>query len=103
MMKKIKITVLKKVFHEELANLYERSSSNMCNMQEDMTFIVVDLNQPKGMCAGAWHSLYPYVFALANGTNKFFDGWLKEDNKAIVSCDDGIRPVSFLVEVLDEN
>ena len=59
MMKKIKITVLKKVFHEELANLYERSSSNMCNMQEDMTFIVVDLNQPKGMCASAWHSLYP--------------------------------------------
>ena len=33
----------------------------------------------------------------------FYDGWMKNPRSAMLSCNDGFRPVSFLVEALDED
>ncbi|MBQ5575153.1 MAG: TIGR04076 family protein, partial [Bacteroidales bacterium] len=30
-----------------------------------------------------------------------YDGWMKNPQSAMISCNDGFRPVSFLVEVIE--
>ena len=41
-----------------------------------------------------------YVESLAKGKGNFFDGWMKDPLSAMISCDDGFRPVSFYIEVV---
>lgn len=31
-----------------------------------------------------------------------YDGWMKNKKSAMISCNDGFRPVSFLIEALEE-
>ena len=40
---------------------------------------------------------------LSHGGKNFFDGWLKDENVAIISCNDGTRPVIYKIEALNEN
>ena len=42
----------------------------------------------------------PFVTALAAGGGNFFDGWMKDPHSAMISCNDGFRPVSFLLETV---
>jgi uncharacterized repeat protein (TIGR04076 family) len=42
-----------------------------------------------------------FVETLANGGGDFFDGWMKNKHSAMISCNDGFRPVSFLIETID--
>ena len=44
----------------------------------------------------------PFVEALARGEGNFFDGWMKNPYSAMISCNDGFRPVSFLLETVEE-
>lgn len=41
--------------------------------------------------------------ALSHGGENFYDGWMKNPKSAMISCNDGFRPVSFLVEALEED
>lgn len=43
-----------------------------------------------------------YVIALAHGATNFYDGELLVEHAFIASCNDGFRPVSFLVESTEE-
>ena len=43
-----------------------------------------------------------FVMALACGGKDFYGGWMKNPASAMISCNDGFRPVSFLLEALDE-
>ena len=43
-----------------------------------------------------------YAMTLAHGGNDFYDGWMKDKNSAMVACNDGFRPVIFLLETTDE-
>jgi uncharacterized repeat protein (TIGR04076 family) len=43
-----------------------------------------------------------FVEALARGEGNFFDGWMKNPSSAMISCNDGFRPVSFLLEMVEE-
>ena len=56
-----------------------------------------------GFCQSAWDTLSPFVLALSHGGENFYDGWMKNPKSAMLSCNDGFRPVSFLVETLDED
>lgn len=44
-----------------------------------------------------------FVMALSHGAEYFYDGWMKNKKSAMISCNDGFRPVSFLIEALDED
>ena len=101
-MKTCKITVLRKVFHEDLAALYENRIEHACDLQEGQVFYSVDGCKPAGMCDAAWETLISFVHVLALGGGDFYDGWMKNPHSAVVSCNDGIRPVSFLVETVEE-
>ena len=42
------------------------------------------------------------MLALSHGGADFYDGWMKNPRSAMLSCNDGFRPVSFLIEALEE-
>ncbi|MBR4266005.1 MAG: TIGR04076 family protein [Bacteroidales bacterium] len=102
-MKSCRITVMKRCFHEELARKYENPIEHACDVQEGDIFVSENAECPTGMCQAAWLSLQPFVMALANGAENFYDGWMKNPKSAMISCNDGFRPVSFLVEVIENS
>lgn len=100
-MRKVRITVKKIVVHEDLVRQYENPIDNACPMREGVMFVADGCNIPDGFCPSAWENLYPFVFALCHGATDLFDGWMKDKRSAMVSCNDGFRPVSFLLEAVD--
>lgn len=100
-MKQIKITVMRKVCHCDLMERYENLIEHACDLQEGQVFVTEGWVKPDGLCESAWQSLSPFVMALAHGASDLYDGWMKNPRSAMVSCNDGSRPVSFLVEVVD--
>ncbi|MCQ2300181.1 MAG: TIGR04076 family protein [Bacteroidales bacterium] len=100
-MKQVRITVVRKVCHEDLMAQYENPIQHACDLEEGQTFLSHDGERPEGMCESAWLSLQPFVMALANGAENFYDGWMKNPRSAMISCNDGFRPVSFLCETVE--
>ncbi len=96
----IKITVMKITQYDDLMSLYENPLPNACDMQVGMEFLSVGGQKPNGMCQSAWESMQQFVTTLANGGGNFYDGWMKNPYSAMVSCNDGFRPVTFLIERL---
>ncbi|MBQ7471289.1 MAG: TIGR04076 family protein [Prevotella sp.] len=42
-----------------------------------------------------------FVDGLVHGEGNFFDGWMRNPMSAMISCNDGFRPVSFYLEVIE--
>jgi uncharacterized repeat protein (TIGR04076 family) len=101
-MKKCRITVMKIACYKDLMAKYENPIENACDMELGQVFICDGWQKPKGMCDSAWSTLSPFVMALAHGAEDLYEGWMKNKKSAMVSCNDGFRPVSFLIEALDD-
>ena len=101
-MYRVRITVMKKVLHQDLADRYELPMDNPCTIQEGQVFIAEGDNRPDGLCDSAWETLRPFVVALENGEERFYGDWMKNPRSAMLSCNDGFRPVSFLIEAIEE-
>ena len=99
-MKKVKITVMRIASYDDLIARYE-NPIEPCEMRLGMTFVSVNGERPESFCSNAWRSLEPYAKALSEGGGNFFNGWMKNEYSAMVSCDDGFRPVSFLLEAFE--
>jgi len=54
------------------------------------------------MCDSAWESMASFVKTLAQGGGNFYGGWMKDPYSAMISCNDGFRPVSFYLETVEE-
>lgn len=102
-MKKCKITVMRMARHDDLIAKYENPIEHACDMQEGQVFIANGWAKPEGMCQSAWDSMSPFVLTLSHGGEDIYDGWMKNKRSAMISCNDGFRPVSFLIEALDED
>ncbi len=102
-MKKVRITVMKMARYEDLMERYENPIAHACDMTLGQTFTANDWAKPEGFCESAWQSVPPFVMALAHGGGDFYDGWMKNKKSAMISCNDGFRPVSFLLEALEED
>ncbi|MBE6189141.1 MAG: TIGR04076 family protein [Alistipes sp.] len=100
-MKKIKITVMRITHYADLMAQYENPIEHTCDMRLGQTFTVENCTKPEGMCDSAWQTLLPFVRELAEGGGNFFDGWMQNPYSAMLSCNDGFRPVSFYVEVVE--
>ncbi len=98
-MEDIKITVVKMVEHKDLIALYENPIEHACDMKLGQIYISKNAEKPDGFCDSAWESLFPFVKVLANGGGNFYDGWMKDEKSAMISCNDGFRPVSFYIEI----
>lgn len=102
-MKKVKITVMRRANYPDLSAQYENPLPHPCDMEEGQTFIANGWERPAGFCGSAWDSLSPFVLTLACGGQDIYNGWMKNKKSAMISCNDGFRPVSFLLETLEED
>ena len=101
-MKKVRITPVRRTEYPDLMERYENSIEHTCDIVLGQTFISVDGEKPKDFCDSAWESVKPFVQTLALGGGNFYDGWMKNPYSAMISCNDGFRPVSFYLETVSE-
>lgn len=101
-MKKVKITVMKMTRYPDLIEQYENPLEHACDMQIGQVFIANGWEKPERFCGSAWDTVSPFVMTLAHGGENFYNGWMKNPKSAILSCNDGFRPVSFLLETMEE-
>ena len=100
-MNKLKITVMKKVCHEDLIAKYENPIEHACDLQVVQSWIHNEYKKPTDFCDSAWESVSPFVMTLLYGGEDIYDGWMKNKKSAMISCNDGFRPVSFLIEAIE--
>ena len=101
-MKNVKITALRRTVYEDLIEKYENPIEHACDVEIGAVYVSVNGERPDGFCESAWTSIEPFARELARGGGNFFDGWMKDPHSAMVSCNDGFRPVTFLVEAVEE-
>ena len=100
-MKPIRITAMRQTVYRELMQEFENPIEHACEIKMGQTFVSMNALRPEGLCESAWESMRPFVEALARGEGNFFDGWMKNPHSAMISCNDGFRPVSFYLETLN--
>ena len=98
---KVRITVIRKASYDDLIEKYENPIEHACDIEEGAVYISENAEKPVDFCESAWGSIYPFVMALAHGGENFYDGWMKNKKSAMLSCNDGFRPVSFLIETIE--
>lgn len=97
---KVRITVIRKARYDDLIEKYENPIEHACDIEEGTVYISENAEKPQGFCESAWVSIYPFVMTLAHGGENFYNGWMKNKKSAMLSCNDGFRPVSFLIETI---
>ena len=100
--KKLIIVTLSMLMPTTLMAQYEKPIHHACDVQMGQVWVSEGGQRPEGFCPSAWDSLSPIVTALARGEGNFYDGWMKNPYSAMISCNDGFRPVSFYAEVAEE-
>lgn len=100
-MKKVKITAIRKIQYDDLMAKYENPIEHTCDVCEGQSWISENGECPNGLCSEAWKTMHEFVEALAKGEGNFYDGWMKNPNSAMISCNDGFRPVSFYIEAME--
>ena len=99
--RKIRITVMRMACYRDLMEQYENPIEHACDLHEGQVFITNGWEKPAGLCESAWQTISPFVMELAIVGNELYDGCMKNGRSAMISCNDGFRPVSFLIEVID--
>ena len=101
-MNKVRITAVRKTEYTELMAQYENPIQHACDLVVGQSWISENGERPEGLCETAWGSMREFVQSLAEGKGNFFDGWMKNPMSAMISCNDGFRPVSFYLELISE-
>ncbi len=102
-MKKVRITVMKIADYKDLREKYENPIEHACSMSLGQIFVANGWAKPEEFCDSAWDTVSPFVMTLAHGGENIYDGWMKNPRSAMISCNDGFRPVSFLLETMEED
>ena len=102
-MNDVRITAIRKVWYEDLSKKYENPISHACLINEGDVFLSYNGRKPDRLCESAWDSMKEFVIKLSNGEGNFYDGWMKNKYSAMISCNDGFRPVSFYIERIENN
>jgi uncharacterized repeat protein (TIGR04076 family) len=100
--KDVRITAIRKTCYPDLMAKYENPIEHACDVEEGMVWIAKGGRMPEGFCPSAWESMASFAQTLAQGGGNFFDGWMKDPYSAMISCNDGFRPVSFYLETINE-
>ena len=103
-MKGIKITVIKTSTFKDLQT-YAVSEIKPCHVLKEGQEFTTTYEKPNGFCDWAWNDIHPYVSAMLAGGNfaeGMYKGWMKDKNTVIACCTDGLRPVVFRIEKIEE-
>jgi len=65
----VEITVLKRLFHQDLVDRYTKPTDwSPCErLKEGQEFVSRGVNMPTGFCSWAWADIQKYVMVLARG------------------------------------
>jgi uncharacterized repeat protein (TIGR04076 family) len=102
-MPKFKITVLKRMANQDLADKYcVPEATAPCPYFTDGQEFIVESGgrQPENFCGWAWNDIHKSYLVLRHGGG--FSGWMKDEDTIIACCTDGIRPVVFEVKRLED-
>ena len=98
---KCKITELRRTINEDFAIEFTKEKVDLCPKNtEGQEYISVDGAKPENFCDFAWIDIYKYVFALLFKGN--FNMWMKDSRTVIACCTDGIRPVFYKIERIED-
>ena len=103
-MSKCKITVVKRMLNQELIDQHvsdTRKSFEQCPVYEDGQEIIIENFplKPEGFCDWAWADIHRDVVTVMFGGSY---PWMREPRTAITCCTDGLRPVIFKVEMIED-
>ena len=101
-MNKVKIIAMRQTIHHDLIAQYENPIQHACEISEGQQWISINAKCPEGFCPSAWESMKTFVKQLSLGEGNFYDGWMRNPMSAMISCNDGFRPFSFYIEVMEE-
>lgn len=101
MAKKLRITVLKRDLYEDFIDEYATENTiTQCSKFEDgQVFVMENRNMPEGFCSWAWADLHRDIVSVFQGASF---PWIKQKNSIISCCTDGLRPVTFKIEMIDD-
>lgn len=101
----VKITVVKREYYQDLADRFlVNPQVGPCRIfQEGQQFLVTQENYDNfpyetNFCKAAWDVIKIKVYAALQGGRFYWEGWHKDNKQQILCCDDGVRPVVFLLE-----
>jgi len=103
MKRKVRITAVRQVVHNDLMAQFENPINHACDIREGQQWISINGQCPEGLCPAAWGSMREFVEPLAKGEGNFYDGWMKNPMSAMISCNDGFRPFSFYIEAIEDD
>lgn len=101
-MYKVRICAVRQADYKDLQLQFENPIEHTCDLKVGDVFLSIDGQKPDGLCDSAWGSMVEFVTALAKGEGNFYDGWMKNPYSAMISCNDGFRPVSFYLERIED-
>ena len=104
-MVKCKITVVKKTLNKDLAKKYCKKAVGPCAKWTVGDTFIAGRDKPEGFCDWAWNDIFRSVailFAGGNFSKGTFEGWMKDENTIIACCTDGVRPVIFKLERIED-
>jgi len=99
----VRITAMRCTVYRDLMQQYENPIQHACDIKVGQSFVSIGAQRPEGLCDSAWETMRAFVEALARGEGNFYDGWMRNPHSAMISCNDGFRPVSFYLETIDNN
>ena len=104
MTSKLKVTVIRKFTPEDVFGpnhniTYNGGEIPACPLELGREFIVGDhRDRPEGFCGRAWHDLYTTLMAFYYGGDMEWP----EPGATYQPCGDGVKPVVFKIEKLEE-
>ena len=101
MARKVKITVVKRDLYKDLVDKYAADKNlTICNLfNDEQEFVLNEINMPEGFCSWAWADIHRDVVAVFFGASY---KWINKENLIVSCCTDGLRPVTFKIEAIDE-
>jgi uncharacterized repeat protein (TIGR04076 family) len=99
---KCKITVLKRMVNQDLADEYLKSaeSAGPCARFQDGQEFVLEgpFAVPENFCPWAWADIRKDILMIVTGGDP---SWIKRPGTLITGCTDWFKPVIFKVERMD--
>jgi uncharacterized repeat protein (TIGR04076 family) len=98
----VKITVLKKLELSEIHKEYaaEGVHTTCLKYKEGQEYISKKCSKPEGFCSWAWAGVQDKVVFLALGHDY---PWVKQKGTEIFCCADGLHPVLYKLERIEES
>jgi len=97
---KVKITVLKVFKPEEIFEdqPVKAKDPKPCPEHKVGQVFYFEEKVPEGFCTFAWDAIWPFVMALSRYGNF---PYYEDPGVAVISCPDGLRPVIFMLELVE--